>query len=91
MLLEILACPVTLRKKIRILNFLFPFLLLTGEGRKGMKEKDFWFFWASFEVANARIYREIEKFTLNSFLQQRFASLLFHQVRTLEMQAHKML
>lgn len=37
-LLEILAGPVNLRKRIRILYF-FLFLLLTGEGRKGIKEK----------------------------------------------------
>lgn len=88
-ILEILAGPVNLRKRIRILYF-FLFLLLTGEGRKGIKEK-YIFFLTSFEVANASICREIEKLTLNSLLEQCFASLLFHQVRTLEMQAHKML
>lgn len=56
-----------------------------------MQEKKFFFFGASFEVANASICRETEKFILNSLLQQGFASLLFHQVKNLEMQAQEML
>lgn len=84
-LLSILAGPVKLRKKIRVLDFLYWGRRKEDEGYR------FLLVGASFEVANSCTCRKIEKLTLNSLLQQPFASLLFPQAGNLEIQTQKML